>query len=147
MTQENLICPSIWQICEQRYLSQPQTYLTMQEQYGVNVNLLLLAEELDCQGIGITAEQWMSLTKEIKDWENNILKPYRSLRKLAKSSFSQEEYQKMLDVELMMERKAQKLILHRMNKLAPQSIGDNLKHYLAFFNLEANAFTPQAEAV
>lgn len=147
MTQDNLIYPTIWRTCEQRYTQSPRDYLAMQEEHGVNVNLLLLAEELDQQGLGITAEQWEALTKEIKDWEQNILTPYRRLRKLAKASFSEIEYQKMLDVELMMERKAQKLILHRLHKLKPQSIGNNLKHYLSIFKLDVTAFKPESVAI
>lgn len=147
MTQDNLICPTIWHACEKRYTQEPREYLVMQEEHGVNVNLLLLAEELDQQGLGITADQWQKLTTEIKDWEMNILTPYRRLRKLAKASFSEVEYQKMLDVELMMERKAQKLILLRLNKLKPQMLGDNLKHYLSIFRLEVTAFKPESVAV
>ena len=38
MTQDNLIYPTIWRTCEQRYTQSPRDYLAMQEEHRVNVN-------------------------------------------------------------------------------------------------------------
>lgn len=61
--------------------------------------------------------------------------PYRKLRKLAKSSLNEQEYQQMLAVELMMERKAQRTILNKLNELSPNGQATNLVSYLSLFGL------------
>lgn len=66
-----------------------------------------------------------------------MLKPYRKLRKLSKANLAPDEYQQMLDVELMLERKAQALILHKLKQLADDGSQSNLETYLSLFELSA----------
>ena len=101
----------IWQQCEQQYNFNPKAYIALQDDYQVNVNLLLLAQGLDQQGYLLNLLQWQQLTEVIEQWETNVLTPYRQLRRIAKAHLAATEYQKMLDVELIMERKSQKMLL------------------------------------
>ena len=65
----------------------------------------------------LTQQQWELLTGAVEQWEENVLQPYRRLRRIAKVHLDSEEYQKMLDVELIMERKSQYMLLHKLNLL------------------------------
>ena len=129
----------VWQWCDMSYAQNQALCLELQNSFMVNVNLLLLAHYLDAKQAAapmqFTVEQWQSLAQTISEWNEKFLEPYRQLRKLAKSSLQQDEYQQMLDVELMMERKAQRTLLTKLNTLAPQGHHANLVNYLSLFGL------------
>jgi uncharacterized protein (TIGR02444 family) len=111
----------IWQQCEQKYLCDPQAYIALQDNYQVNVNLLLLAQQLDQQSYPLGINDWQQLSRVIEPWEAGVLKPYRQLRRLAKAHLTTDEYQKMLQVELMLERKSQKMLLQHINLIQADS--------------------------
>ncbi|WP_434952899.1 TIGR02444 family protein [Shewanella sp. HL-SH4] len=115
----------IWQQCEQKYLCDPQAYIALQDSYQVNVNLLLLAQQLDQQSYPLDFNDWQQLSRLIEPWEAGVLKPYRQLRRLAKAHLTKDEYQKMLQVELMLERKSQKMLLQHINLIHADSIASN----------------------
>ncbi|UJF21740.1 TIGR02444 family protein [Shewanella sp. OMA3-2] len=116
----------IWGQCEQRYLCDPQAYIALQDKYQVNVNLLLLAQYLDQQSYQLSLKHWQQLANVIAPWEAEVLKPYRQLRRLAKAHLAIDEYQKMLKVELMLERKSQTMLLQHINLIqAEPTASDN----------------------
>ncbi|AZG74605.1 TIGR02444 family protein [Shewanella livingstonensis] len=134
----------IWRNCEQNYLVNPNFYIHLQDNYHVNVNILLLAQYLDQQLYTLTQQEWEILTEVVEQWEANVLQPYRRLRRIAKAYLDNDEYQKMLDVELIMERKSQYMLLHKLNllngKVVNTEVGDssesaNIQHYLGLFGL------------
>jgi len=132
----------IWQQCEQQYNFNPKAYIALQDDYQVNVNLLLLAQGLDQQGYLLNLLQWQQLTEVIEQWETNVLTPYRQLRRIAKAHLAATEYQKMLDVELIMERKSQKMLLQQVNliqgkPLHENSVANNTQYYLSLFGLDS----------
>ncbi len=137
LTTEEIFTPELWHACEAHYSSHEALCLSLQEDYHLNVNLLLLACELDRQSIGLPAEQWQQLIRDAASWDERLIGPYRRLRQLAKASLSDNEYRQMLDVELMMERKVQTLLLHRLNQIeATEGDADNLRLLLSEFGLE-----------
>ena len=129
----------LWQWCDMSYAQNQTLCLELQNSFFVNVNLLLFAHYLDTAHDGATvqysSEQWQQLTLSINDWDERFLTPYRRLRKLAKINLSELEYQQMLDVELMMERKAQRIILNTANTLMPEGNQANLVSYLGQFGI------------
>ncbi|MFT5788275.1 MAG: hypothetical protein ACI8SJ_000378 [Shewanella sp.] len=131
---------SLWQDCDSIYLKHQQLCLSLQDEHQVNVNLLLLALWLDTQELQLSAAQWQTLRQDTLKWETRVLLPYRSLRRLSKSCLSDAEYQQMLEVELMLERKSQRLISRSLNKLACQGDSSNLTSYLALFNLSSKHY-------
>ncbi|QQX79545.1 TIGR02444 family protein [Shewanella sp. KX20019] len=135
MTFLNNLDLSLWQDCDDIYRKHQQLCLSFQDEHQVNVNLLLLALWLDSQEKMLSATQWQTLQQDTLKWEEKVLLPYRKLRRLSKSCLSDTEYQQMLEVELMLERKSQRLILHALNQLAWQGDSSNLSSYLALFNL------------
>ena len=135
MTFLNKLDGLLWQNCDDIYLKHQQICLELQDKHQVNVNLLLLAIWLDQQSHLLSLQQWQTLQQDTLKWESRVLLPYRKLRRLSKSCLAADEYQQMLDVELMLERKSQKLILHSLNQLAWQGESHNLASYLSLFNL------------
>lgn len=135
MTFLNKLDGLLWQDCDDIYLRHQQIFLGLQDDHQVNVNLLLLATWLDQQSHLLSLQQWQTLQQDTFKWESRVLLPYRKLRRLSKSCLAADEYQQMLDVELMLERKSQKLILHSLNQLAWQGESSNLASYLSLFNL------------
>ncbi|QYK07220.1 DUF2390 domain-containing protein [Shewanella zhangzhouensis] len=134
---EEVFTRELWQACEAHYSQHEALCLSLQDDCQINVNLLLLASELDRRCTGLNQGQWQLLIAEVTAWDERLIGPYRRLRQLAKNSLSEEEYRQMLDVELMMERKVQNLLLHRLNQL-PTSRGEanNLMLLLAEFGLD-----------
>ncbi|MBB1437217.1 TIGR02444 family protein [Shewanella sp. SG41-4] len=148
---------TIWHDCEQNYSKNPNFYISLQDSYQVNVNLLLLAQYLDQQHYVLTQQQWELLTGVVEQWEANVLQPYRRLRRIAKAHLGSDEYQKMLDVELIMERKSQYMLLHKLNLLQGNTLDidklnitelnnteldnnepSNIQHYLSLFGLDGS---------
>lgn len=132
----------IWHWCDMNYGQNKALCLKLQDCYRVNVNLLLLAHYLDIS-LDVTAprkyslEQWQILVAAVSEWDEQFLTPYRRLRRLAKASLNQDEYQQILDVELMIERKVQGVILNTINELTPNGRQANLVIYLSLFGLSA----------
>ena len=124
----------LWTECEALYPANKDLCLKLQDEHGVNVNLLLLALYLDQQTTTQYSQaQWQQLLNCIENWEHKIVKPYRQLRRLAKGMIEASEYQQMLDVELMMERKSQHLISNQLTEMASDSQDSNLTSYLRLF--------------
>lgn len=128
--------PSLWQDCDLLYAQQQAEYLKLQDEHGVNVNLALLATWLDSHDYLMPTQSWQHLTTQIASFELNLLQPYRRLRKLSKGHLAPDEYQQMLTVELMLERKVQKLILHTPSLLQSSPHADNLARYLSLFDMD-----------
>ncbi|MGB0893690.1 MAG: TIGR02444 family protein [Parashewanella sp.] len=101
----------IWQWADKIYAKNQTLCLSLQDEHGVNVNLLLLCSYLDSQArIYYQPNYWQNIVTELQHWENKLLTPYRKLRRLSKNLLEQDEYQRMLGVELMLERKSQRFI-------------------------------------
>ncbi|MEZ9197643.1 TIGR02444 family protein [Shewanella sp. 10N.286.54.B9] len=140
MTFFNKLDGQLWQDCDDIYLKHQQICLELQDKHQVNVNLLLLATWLNKQSHFLSLEQWQVLQQDTFKWESRVLLPYRKLRRLSKSCLAADEYQQMLDVELMLERKSQKLILHSLNQLSWHGESCNLASYLSLFNLSESDY-------
>ncbi|PMG74765.1 hypothetical protein BCU84_18125 [Shewanella sp. 10N.286.51.B7] len=145
----------IWRDCDNLYATNPASYISVQDDYQVNVNLLLLAQYLDQQCHYLPLAQWEVLASTIEDWDTKVVTPYRKLRRLAKSHLQAGEYQQMLDIELMMERKTQQMLLKKLNQFEQGSINAdatsdiasdkkdtyNTENYLCLFGIDADYFT------
>lgn len=103
-----------------------QTALELQDQHGLEPNLLLLALLLEQQGQFLTEAQFVDLIEAQAQWRDKMLTPYRKLRRLAKDNLPVESYRQMLEVELVMEKRSQQLILKTLAHLPASSSGDNL---------------------
>ncbi|MBY5993053.1 TIGR02444 family protein [Ferrimonas balearica] len=115
------------------------TALEMQDRYGLEPNLLLLALMLEQQGQFLDEQQFRQLELAQSSWSQRMLTPYRQLRRLAKHSLPEASYRQMLEVELVMEKRSQQLILKELAHQQPAAEGDNLVACL-----EAQGIDPQA---
>lgn len=146
MTYLNQFDISLWQACDTYYQEHQAVCLQLQDEHEVNVNLLLLSTWLDKQTYQLTPQAWSQLKQEIQHWEQRVLLPYRKLRKLSKSGLVKTEYQQMLDVELMLERKAQALILHKLRLLPHEGTRSNFEVYLELYQLNSADYLQLAAA-
>ncbi len=103
-----------------------QTALELQDQHGLEPNLLLLALLLEQQGHFLSVDQFGELLEAQAQWRDKMLTPYRQLRRLAKDNLPVESYRQMLEVELVMEKRSQQLILKTLGHLTASASGDNL---------------------
>ncbi|MEI6859324.1 MAG: TIGR02444 family protein [Shewanella sp.] len=126
---------SLWKICDDYYHQHQALCLELQENQSLNVNLLLLSLWLDKQDYLLCSQDWSQIQSETHQWDERVLLPYRKLRKLSKKILAHDEYQQMLDVELMLERKSQGLILHRLKQLSHCGKTSNFGTYLNLYNL------------
>ncbi|WP_119967945.1 MULTISPECIES: DUF2390 domain-containing protein [Shewanella] len=140
----------LWRDCDNRYAAHRLSYISVQDDYQVNINLLLLAQYLDQQQHPLALAQWESLAATIEDWDTKVVSPYRKLRRLAKTYLQPGEYQQMLDIELMMERKTQQMLLKKLNQFEAEGVSVvvnndndtyNTDNYLCLFGIDADYFT------
>ncbi|QSX34363.1 TIGR02444 family protein [Shewanella avicenniae] len=144
MVEQRVFDSSLWQDGDQLYHSLQSTCIALQDEYGLAVNLLLLAMTLDQRTIALGEDCWERLQLEFNSWQQKFLAPFRKLRCLSKSQLQEQEYRRMLDVELMLERNGQRLILNKLNQnyaAQPyQAPHWNLNCYLSMFNLSIEQF-------
>lgn len=140
MTYLNHFDLSLWQECDGLYAKTKRSCLKLQDDHGVNINLLLLSRWLDSQNYRLSTDAWQQLFEQIDSWEQRVLQPYRRLRKLSKHNLAENEYQQMLDVELMLERKEQGLILHKLRLCAAEDTSHNLPRYLSLFGIDVSLY-------
>ncbi|WP_394391380.1 TIGR02444 family protein [Shewanella woodyi] len=140
MTYLNQFDISLWQACDTFYLKHQTQCLQLQDEHEVNINLLLLSIWLDKQTYRLQDQAWSQLKQEIQHWEERVLLPYRKLRKLSKNSLADSEYQQMLDVELMLERKSQALILHKLRLLPHEGTRSNFEVFLELYQLDSSNY-------
>lgn len=140
MTYLNQFDLSLWVMCDNYYHQHQTLCIQLQDEHQVNVNLLLLSLWLDKQGYLLTPTDWSQMKDEVHHWEERVLLPYRKLRKLSKNSLIEGEYQQMLEVELMLERKSQALILHKLRQLPHEGQSSNLNVFLDLYRLDADEY-------
>ncbi|MCG9728633.1 TIGR02444 family protein [Shewanella sp. Isolate13] len=144
MTLSNPITPSLWHDCDSLYMAHQTLFLQLQDDHQLNVNLLLLTLWLDKHHYSLAKPQWQTLQQATLTWEQKLLIPYRQLRRQSKALLETEEYQQMLKLELMLERKSQVMILKTLQsmsvKAGTNTNNANLSQYLALFDLDSRDF-------
>ena len=143
LAKDQVFDSSLWQESEQLYSLLQSTCVTLHDEYGLAVNLLLLAMTLDKRAVSLGADCWQRLQTELGGWQDRILEPFRKLRQLSEPQVEEQEYRRMLDVEMALERNGQRLILTKLNGEAPKQQQDphwNLNCYLSMFNLSTEQF-------
>ena len=112
--------PSLWDFSVQLY-GQPgvaDACLSLQEQHGLDVNLLLFGIWSDLFGNGgLDLEAFERITREASAWRDQVIIPTREARRAAKrghpsltASESEAVYRRMLDTELALEKTEQTII-------------------------------------
>ncbi|WP_051216118.1 TIGR02444 family protein [Ferrimonas futtsuensis] len=119
---------SLWQFGDKIWQQEQarQICLLMQDQYSIDPNLLLLAILMEHEHMFLDGARFTTLRKAKDEWEERMVGPYRQLRKLAKTSLPEDSYRQMLEVELVMEKRSQRLMVKALQHLKVEAEGDNL---------------------
>ena len=123
--------------------------LSLQQNHGLNINLLLLGWWLAQRNIELLPEQFKLLDAAAHPWHEQQLKVIRQLRSAASQTHWLEESQrqaltqKLLDSELLMEQIEQRMLIERLASLTPQtrtcaSAQQNLWNYLLIAGVPYN---------
>lgn len=135
-----LSASQFWQYSTALYAdnSVKQNCLALQEDFGLNVNVLLLCSYCNSRGEVYSEDSFQQLNLAIKASED-LLTQHRNIRKAAKEHHPQ-QYKLLLEEELEMERQQQSILLHQINSFAQTSkVADNFAAYLASKRLTNNA--------
>lgn len=121
----------LWQF-SLRYYAQPavkEACLTLQNQFGGHVNLLLLLKWLDTQQLAFPAQGWQQLDASLEP-SNALLYRFRDLRRQLKSHLPETLYQESLQFELQLEQQQQADLMECLQTmpLTPNH-GETLTHH------------------
>ncbi|MFQ6372585.1 DUF2390 domain-containing protein [Shewanella sp. YIC-542] len=138
-----IFTPTFWQGCEQHFPFMETLAQPLREQYGIIINLLMLALELDRQQLLLNNHYWQQLQQTLTCWQEHLLLPYRQLRHLARQYVDESAYEQMLEVEQLLERQQQQVISLQLWDVVPtvsRVHRANLHSYLALFHLNYRDF-------
>lgn len=90
-----------------------KTCLQAQDDWGLDINLLLLFGWLAQKGIDISPAGWTGLLAASEHWQTNILIPFREKRRSAKST---PEYETLKSEELALEKQEQQALCNIVSR-------------------------------
>ncbi|MFC3094083.1 TIGR02444 family protein [Alteromonas sediminis] len=129
-----------WQFSCQHYMKEgvAKSCLTLQDNFGCNVNLLLLCVFLEQANKGLSIEQCAYLHRAIEH-DDNTLKAHREIRKAAKHG-NQSNYNSLKQQELALERAQQENLIAAFNGMPKaQKSYDPIDTFLAYYDLDENS--------
>lgn len=113
---------ALWQYSLTAYEQVKDIALKLQDDYDLNVNLLLLSGYAQTLGCAIDEFDMQNLVTQTTQWQTTITKPYRALRRELKATINAEQYKMMLSVELELEREEQWRLTQYLPALPPHNI-------------------------
>ncbi|MGX9418059.1 TIGR02444 family protein [Vibrio sp. WJH972] len=113
-----LMTEQLWQFSLSYYavMEVKEACLTLQNQFGGNVNTLLLLKYLDLHKLSINNDELETLIKAT-DNTDGLINHYRQLRQSLKPSLPDNLYQKTLKFELELEKRQQADLVDQFNTL------------------------------
>jgi len=147
--------PNLWDFSLSRYARAgvADACLRLQDEQGVNVNLLLWCIWLEQQGITLDAARLRSAQKRIHSWDEHYVLPLRQLRRRMKAEFGaadagvEQVRSQIKQAELLAEKQLQHWLEALVQAWDDTGIastthpaaGDNLRVYLQQFNVTETA--------
>lgn len=113
---------ALWQYSLTAYSQIKDIVLPLQDEHGLNVNLLLLAGYTQTLGCAIDEFDMHSLVAQTKQWQQDLTQPFRKLRRELKSTITHDQYQQMLSLEIALEREEQWRLATCLPALPPHNI-------------------------
>lgn len=132
-----------WPEIEQRYHKNSQALLhQLQDKYFCNVNLVLLAIELDEKSLNYSVSFWQQCQDCAEIFEQQILRPFRAMRAQVKQ-LAPQQYGNILNAELGLERNLQQQIsaIAQQHLAKPQRNASNLSAYLKLQGVQQETAT------
>jgi len=112
-----LTASELWQYSLVHYSKVDDLLLELQEQYQLNINLFLLCGYAQQQGCAIDEMQLANLLAQCQQWQDQLISPFRALRRSLKANISQDDYQAMLTMELALEKQQQHQLVNSLPEL------------------------------
>ena len=123
-----------WQFSEQHY-ARPgvaAACLQLQDDYGANVNLLLLLVMLEERGLSVDLSPLLPIVRQ----RAGLFNQWRPLRRQLKDKLSTENYLALLHHELELERWQQQELIATLNQTPPSTGSDSgLLSYLSLLTV------------
>lgn len=107
----------LWQYSLAQYPKVEGLLLPLQDNYQLNINLLLLCGYAQSHGCAIDEHQLHELIAQTRSWQQRLTSPFRQLRRELKSTISKQQYQEMLTMELALEREEQWRLVNSLPEL------------------------------
>lgn len=107
----------LWQYSLTHYPSIERELIALQDEYQLNINLLLLCGFAQANGCAIDEFQLLDLLEQTKSWNRKLTSPFRELRRTLKPNLSEEQYQQMLTMELSLEQEEQWRLVNTLPEL------------------------------
>jgi uncharacterized protein (TIGR02444 family) len=135
----------LWQYSLDVYPKVKDIVLSLQDDYGLNVNLLLLAGYSQTLGCAIDEFDMQRLVQQTKQWQQQLSQPFRQLRRELKATITQDQYETMLAMELVLEREEQWRLAACLPPLPPHNVEAqaNILSCLIAFNVPLEQLTPE----
>lgn len=141
----NIDSDALWQYSLAVYSQIEDIAISLQDEYGLNVNLLLLAGYTQQLGCAIDEHDMHNLVAQTKQWQQALTHPFRELRRELKNTISHEQYQQMLSLELALEKEEQWRLTTNLPPLPPHNIEAqaNILSCLIAFNVPLEQLTTE----
>ena len=130
---------ALWQYSLGTYDQIKDLALKLQDDYGLNVNLLLLSGYAQTLGCAIDEFDMQNLVAQTQQWQTTVTQPYRELRRELKSTITSQQYQAMLTVELGVRARRTMAINSVLTRTATTQCGSTSEYPNLFNSLECTA--------
>jgi len=107
----------LWQYSLKHYPQVESILLPLQDQYNLNINVLLLCGYAQSYGCAIDEFQLFDLLEQSSSWHQRLTSPFRQLRRELKAQLNDQQYQKMLSMELALEQEEQWRLVNSLPEL------------------------------
>ena len=107
----------LWQYSLAQYPKVSALLLPLQDDYQLNINLFLLCGYAQSLGCAIDDMQMQQLLAQTKSWQDDLISPFRRLRRELKAQINELQYQQMLNMELALEKEQQWRLVNSLPEL------------------------------
>lgn len=141
---DKISADELWQFSLALYPKVKSACLSLQDEVGANVNLLLLLCLLQQRQLSLTSEQLCQLSATLQRFSTQFTQPLRALRKQSGAAMltttqQQQLKQNLLQCELELEKLEQQLLLQHCPSLT-DSAAPLLERYLAQLTNDITAY-------
>ncbi len=133
---------TFWQFSGEAY-GEPdvaEACLEAQDNFGADVNVILLCLWMDTRGMRMQGDDWANLLRTSQAWQRDTLAPQREKRRALKGK---PDYEAAKRQELALERQAQAALLESLEEMPIRhKAADSLMHYFESIGADISLFRP-----
>lgn len=135
---------AFWQFSGEAYGEQDvaAACLEAQDNFGADVNVILLCLWMDTRGVRMQGDDWANLLRTSRIWQRDTLEPQRKKRQALKGH---SDYEAAKRDELALEQQAQAALLESLEEPPIRhEAADSLMHYFESLGADISLFRPTA---